>query len=192
MLHGVQGGYYWKSFGKHGPLHNPYAYGYFDHVPHTRLPAAATSPSAASSTEATASPRGSATSTSPPTCSATRVYWHDARAATARRSARATAATLLLANDTWFAPSDVTLGPDGCVYVADWHDQRTAHPDPDADWDRSNGRIYRIAYGDPPPAGDVDLAKRSSEELIGSACPPERLVRSHRAPVLGRPPLTRR
>ena len=35
MLHGVQGGYYWKSFGKHGALHNPYAYGYFDHVPHT-------------------------------------------------------------------------------------------------------------------------------------------------------------
>src|SRR4051794_37745693 len=34
MVHGVQGGYYWKSFGKHGPLHNPHAYGYFDHVPH--------------------------------------------------------------------------------------------------------------------------------------------------------------
>src|SRR4029077_9321613 len=33
-LHGVQGGYYWKSFGKHGALHNPHAYGYFDHVPH--------------------------------------------------------------------------------------------------------------------------------------------------------------
>src|SRR5205823_14387299 len=34
MLHGVQGGYYWKSFGKHGALHNPYTYGYFDHVPY--------------------------------------------------------------------------------------------------------------------------------------------------------------
>src|SRR5262249_59172724 len=34
MLHGVQGGYYWKSFGKHGPLHNPYTFGYFDHVSH--------------------------------------------------------------------------------------------------------------------------------------------------------------
>jgi putative heme-binding domain-containing protein len=27
MLHGIQGGYYWKSFGKHGPLHNPYTFG---------------------------------------------------------------------------------------------------------------------------------------------------------------------
>src|SRR3954449_5276593 len=34
MLHGVQGAYYWKLFGKHGALHNPYAYGYFDHVPY--------------------------------------------------------------------------------------------------------------------------------------------------------------
>ena len=31
-----RGGYYWKSFGKHGPLHNPLAtFGYFDHVRHT-------------------------------------------------------------------------------------------------------------------------------------------------------------
>ena len=28
--------------------------------------------------------------------------------------------------------------------MADWCDKRTAHPDPDADWDRTNGRIYRI------------------------------------------------
>ena len=59
------------------------------------------------------------------------------------------AGDLLRANDTWFAPSDLTLGPDGALYVADWHDRRTAHPDPDADWDRTNGRIFAIA-----PPGD--------------------------------------
>ena len=30
-LHQVQGGYYVKGFSKHGPLHNPYTYGYFEH-----------------------------------------------------------------------------------------------------------------------------------------------------------------
>ena len=35
MVHYVQGGYFVKGFAKHGPLHNPYAFGYFDHVPHT-------------------------------------------------------------------------------------------------------------------------------------------------------------
>ena len=37
MVHYVQGGYFIKGFAKHGPLHNPYAYGYFDHVPHAGL-----------------------------------------------------------------------------------------------------------------------------------------------------------
>src|SRR5437764_13013267 len=34
-LHYVQGGYYVKGWGKHGPLTNPYALGYFEHMPHT-------------------------------------------------------------------------------------------------------------------------------------------------------------
>jgi hypothetical protein len=34
MFHGVQGAYFWKSFGKHGALHNPFTFGYLDHVPH--------------------------------------------------------------------------------------------------------------------------------------------------------------
>src|SRR5205085_1889210 len=37
MLHAQQGAYYWKQFGKHGPLHNPYAFGHFEHVSHTDL-----------------------------------------------------------------------------------------------------------------------------------------------------------
>src|SRR5262249_7974875 len=30
--HGIQGAYYRKNFGKHGPLHNPHAYGFFEHL----------------------------------------------------------------------------------------------------------------------------------------------------------------
>jgi hypothetical protein len=33
-LHQVQGGYYVKGFSKHGPLHNPYTFGYFEHMPY--------------------------------------------------------------------------------------------------------------------------------------------------------------
>ena len=73
---------------------------------------------------------------------------------------------LLRANDSSFAPSDVTLGPDGCVYVADWNDARTAHPDPDADWDRSTGRIYRISYGAAPVLPPFDLSRKTSLELV--------------------------
>src|SRR6185436_19475311 len=34
LLHGVQGGYFVKAFAKHGALHNPHTYGFFDHAPH--------------------------------------------------------------------------------------------------------------------------------------------------------------
>lgn len=33
-FHMTQGGNYWKGFSKHGPLHNPFAYGYFDCIPY--------------------------------------------------------------------------------------------------------------------------------------------------------------
>src|SRR5262245_44025985 len=173
MLHGVQGGYYWKSFGKHGALHNPHAYGYFDHVPHRDFRGGHVTvggivyqgdsfPERFRGKYIAADLLGHA------------VYWHDLRqAGSSFRSNHG--GELLLANDTWFAPSDVTMGPEGAVYVADWHDRRTAHPDPDADWDRSNGRIYKIeARGTrlkPPPGSEApgfafDLKKLNSDRLV--------------------------
>jgi putative heme-binding domain-containing protein len=72
---------------------------------------------------------------------------------------------LFSANDTWSSPTDLAQGPDGSVYVSDFYDRRTAHPDPDAEWDRSNGRIYQIqplgAHSSP-----LDLTIRTNSELI--------------------------
>ncbi len=164
MLHGVQGGYYWKQFGKHGALHNPYAYGYFDHVPHTKLHGGHVTvggivyqgdalPKQLRGRYIAADLLGHA------------VYWHDFEPRGSTFSA-SLAGDLLLANDTWFAPSDVTVGPDGAVYVADWHDARMAHPDPDADWDRTNGRIYRIRPEKFVPQPTENLATLPSSKLV--------------------------
>jgi putative membrane-bound dehydrogenase-like protein len=164
MLHGVQGGYYWKSFGKHGALHNPFAFGYFDHVPHRHFTGGHVTaggivyqgdsfPARFHGAYIAADLLGHG------------VYWHDlAPDGSSFRSVHG--GELLRANDTWFAPCDVTLGPDGSVYVADWFDKRTAHPDPDADWDRSNGRIYKIEAKGTKPVAPFDLARLPSDRLV--------------------------
>src|SRR5205807_2567065 len=97
------------------------------------------------------------------------VYWHDVEAhGSTFRSAHG--GDLLLSNDTAFAPSDGALGPDGSVYVADWHDKRTAHPDPDAEWDRSKGRIFKIeAIGgtgvSPVRTGETPVPRKAPFDL---------------------------
>jgi putative membrane-bound dehydrogenase-like protein len=164
VMHGVQGGYYWKQFGKHGALHNAYAYGYFDHVPHLNFRGGHVTvggivyqgdsfPDRFRGKYVAADLLGH------------NIYWHDlqTRGSTFRS---AHGGDLLLSNDLGFAPSDLTLGPDGSVYVADWHDRRTAHPDPDAEWDRSKGRIYKIEVRGAKPASSLELTKRSSAELV--------------------------
>jgi putative membrane-bound dehydrogenase-like protein len=164
LLHGVQGGYFIKSFGKHGALHNPHAYGYFEHAPHANFRGghvtvggivyqAGAFPAAFRGKYIAGDLLGHG------------VYWHDIQP---RGSTFQTAhgGELLVANDTWFAPTDVTIGPDGAIYVADWYDARTAHPDPDAKWDRSNGRIYRIAPTGLPRAEVSDFARLITDELL--------------------------
>jgi putative membrane-bound dehydrogenase-like protein len=164
MLHGVQGGYYWKSFGKHGALHNPHAYGYFDHVPHEHFTGGHVTvggliyrggsfPERFRGKYFAADLLGHA------------LHWHTLTPdGSSFRSAHG--GTLLQANDTWFAPSDLTTGPDGSLYVADWNDKRTAHPDPDADWDRSNGRVYKIEAADTRPVEPFDLSQLPRERLL--------------------------
>ncbi|HYF35667.1 MAG TPA: PVC-type heme-binding CxxCH protein [Prosthecobacter sp.] len=58
------------------------------------------------------------------------------------------------ANDMHFVPVTQKVGPDGSLYVSDWSDKQVCHRGSNAVelWDRSNGRIYRVSYGDRKPA----------------------------------------
>lgn len=57
-------------------------------------------------------------------------------------------ADFLRANDMHFIPVTQKVGPDGSLYVSDWSDEQICHRGSNAveNWDRSNGRIYRIRY----------------------------------------------
>ena len=164
MVHGVQGGYFVKSFGKHGALHNPHAYGYFDHVPHKNFRGGHVTvggivyqgdvfPDEFRNKYIAGDLLGHG------------VYWHSLQPSGSSVQTFH-AGELLVSNDSWFAPTDLTMGPDGAIYVTDWNDARTAHPDPDAEWDRSNGRIFRIAPKGSKSAPPIDFAKLQNEELV--------------------------
>lgn len=169
MMHGVQGAYYWKSFGKHGPLHNPHAYGWFDHCPYSNFVGGHVDDGGIIY-QGTSFPASFRNQFIANDLLGHAVQWHNMLpwGTTFKASY---GGQLVDANDTWFAPTDLTMGPDGALYVADWYDKRTAHPDPDADWDRSNGRVYRIqwvANGKGPVVneGVPDMDKLSSAELV--------------------------
>jgi putative membrane-bound dehydrogenase-like protein len=165
-LHAVQGGYFVKSFAKHGPLHNPHSYGYFDHTPHTNFQGGHVT------VGGMVYQGDSFPDKFRDTYIAGDLLGHGVRFHTIEPWG-STCKTihggdLLQSSDRSFAPTDLTTGPDGAVYVSDWSDLRTAHPDPDADWDRSNGRIYRIACSSPSPSKSprLDYAKLSDEQIF--------------------------
>ncbi|MEE8165671.1 MAG: PVC-type heme-binding CxxCH protein, partial [Myxococcota bacterium] len=68
----------------------------------------------------------------------------------------------LFANDPWFRGLTIKYGPDGGVYVSDWHDFGECHDNDGSH--RSSGRIYKIVYGQ-PKARTVDLQRLSNLEL---------------------------
>ena len=164
LVHGVQGGYFIKSFAKHGALHNPHTYGHLKHAPHAGFQGG----------HVTVGGLVYGGGSFPQSWNGRYIsgdlLGHGIHGRHIERRGSSVATShgdeLLLANDTWFAPTDVTTGPDGAVYVADWHDQRTAHPDPDAEWDRSNGRIYRIAPSGTPRSAPLDYATLSTVQLL--------------------------
>ena len=71
----------------------------------------------------------------------------------------------LFANDRWFRGINLKYGPDGSVYLIDWYDPNACHRNQPEIWDRTNGRIYRVSYGDVQPR-QVDLANATPMELV--------------------------
>ena len=162
--HAVQGAYFQKNFGKHGPLHNPYAYGFFPHVKNNGVNGGHVVLGGTIYSGDTFPSLFRGTFIGGNFLSHNVSWW---RVPPMGSTVEATLGGKLFdMNDTWANPTDLCQGPDGAMYIADFFDVRTAHPDPDADWDRSNGRIYKLAGEGAKAASKIDLYKLSSSELV--------------------------
>ncbi len=75
---------------------------------------------------------------------------------------------LLIANDRWYRGINLKTAPDGSVYLIDWYDKNACHRTNPEIWDRTNGRIYNIAYvkDGEPKAVIGDLSKLTDLELV--------------------------
>lgn len=177
MLHAEQGAYYVKAFGKHGSLHNPYAYGYFEHATHHNAQGGHVA-NGGLVYQGGAYPAEFNGKYIVNNLLSHAVYFHDIIPVGSTYETRH-AGTLLDAHDASFAPSDLTTGPDGCLYVADWNDKRTAHPDPEATWNKDSGRIYKIVYGTPKPVEKFDLREAPNEKLVDFLNDPNHWFRRH-------------
>ena len=71
---------------------------------------------------------------------------------------------LLSTGDPWFRAIDLISGPDGGVYLADWSDIGECHENDGVH--RTSGRIFKITYGTPKSVPNLDLSRKTNDELI--------------------------
>ncbi len=177
----VQGGYYIKAWGKHGPLTNPYALGFFEHMPHTGNTERFTHNLIVYGGDAMPSLRGKLLGVNP----LQRRVQLDKLEPSGSYFKTTEEPLLLTSGDPWFRPIDIKAGPDGAIYVTDFYENRISHVDPRDNWDRTTGGISRIRPTDYKPSTPLDMTKLSGKELIDLLRSRDRWHRETALRVLG-------
>jgi putative heme-binding domain-containing protein len=162
----VQGGYLRKGFDKHGPLSNPYAFGYFPEMKHAQKVARFTH--GFLKYEGGALPaeyNGHLFAIDPLNHTVFNTEITPQGAAFTTRDA----GKLVTTTDPYFRPVDIKIGPDGAVYVADWYDAILSHVrNAEGGMDLARGRIYRLSAKDAKTFKPENMAAKSSADLIGA------------------------
>lgn len=73
----------------------------------------------------------------------------------------------LVSGDKNVRPINMKWGPNGDIYLIDWHDQNPCHQAAADSWDYERGRVYRIQLKGTKLKKAEDLGKLSAKELIG-------------------------
>lgn len=181
-FHYVQGGYLQKGFAKHGPLSNPYAFGYFAAMKHHNVPRFTHTFVIYEGNTLPERYRGKLFGVAP---LLSHVVYSEIEPDGSSFKTKDLGHPLTT-TDNWFRPVDIKAGPDGALYVADWYDKQTNHyRNHEGQIDTSNGRIYRLRAKDAPPLPAFDLGKLSTTELVALLEHPDKWHRQTALRLLG-------
>ncbi len=174
-FHYVQDGFYRKGFSKHGPLSNPYAFGFFDSMDHHDAQRFTHS---IMFYEAEVLPQQ---------------YWgkmfgvEPLQGSVVLSEVNELGSTFKTTDlsrpvdtdDSWFRPVDVKLGPDGGIYICDWYDGRVAHLfTMEQQIDSVLGRVYRLAPADGKLTGLPNLRTWDEDHLLETLTDSNRELRN--------------
>ncbi len=180
-VHYAQGGYYIKSFSKHGPLTNPFAFGFLQHMEHKGYGERFSQSLEVYEGGALPGYEGQTIAGMSLTSrmQASRLVPHASTFRTVDSEA------IVLTENIWFRPLDTKVGPDGAIYISDWYDFRLSHLSPFDTWHKDSGRIYRLKSKGAAPIKPFDLSRLTSEELIKTLSHQNQWFRSQALRVLG-------
>lgn len=173
-FHYVQGGYLQKGFEKHGPLSNPYAFGYFPAMPHHSVPRFTHTFVVYEGGALPARYQGKLFGVEPLQGRIVESeISHDGSSFRTRDLGRP-----VTSEDRWFRPVDIKAGPDGALYVCDWYDQQVNHfRNHEGKMDAANGRVYRLKGRGTKAAPAKDLSQLSLPETVALLSSPNRWIR---------------
>ena len=72
----------------------------------------------------------------------------------------------LVSGDKNFRPINMKWGPNGDIFLIDWHDQNPCHQTNPDDWDYERGRVYRIQLKGTKTKKAEDLSKKTDDQLL--------------------------
>ncbi|GAB4138250.1 MAG: HEAT repeat domain-containing protein [Planctomycetaceae bacterium] len=162
-FHYVQGGYYRKGFGKHGPLSNPYTFGYFSAMGHHNAQRFTHNFVIYEGSTLPKRYDGKLFGIEPLQGRVVQSEVSTDRSSFKTKDMNHPVTT----TDRRFRPVDIKVGPDGAIYIADWYEPQISHREHfSGQIDKSNGRIYRLRAKGSKPHNVPDLSRKTSEELM--------------------------
>ena len=162
-FHYVQGAYYRKSWGKHGALTNPYAYGYFPAMKNVAVERFTHQFIIYEENELPERYQGKlwGVDVMHNNVVMSEIFPNGSTFQT-RDIERVVQST-----DPWFRPVMITPAPDGSLYIADWHDRQVNHyRNHEGDIDHEKGRVYRVRSKGRGFTKATDIARMPLVKLI--------------------------